>query len=116
MNALLKEKYEKIQQDILQKKVDDMIGDWQHKINISTNTINLAVLHEQFGWGHDRLMKFIEKTEEYQKTMANRYGKDCDALAMRRRLKEECDIDVEEIVKKMEEDEQRGATEIEIGA
>ena len=49
MNALLKEKYEKIQQDILRKKVDDMIGDWQHKINISTNTINLAVLHEQFG-------------------------------------------------------------------
>lgn len=114
MNSLIKEKYRQAQNEVLQGMVNKMLDKAQHNINVSTNTIVLAVLHEEFGWGHDRLMKFIEATAAYQKAMTDRYGTDCDALAMRRRLKEECDIDVEELVKKAAADRERGKTEIEL--
>lgn len=114
MKALYKEKYKEVQNAVIRSMVDKYIERAQFNINVSTNSIILGVLHDQFGWGHDRLMKFIEATAAYQKAMTDRYGTDCDALAMRRRLKEECDIDVEELVKKAEADQERGKTEIEL--
>lgn len=116
MKSLYKEKYKEAQNAVIQSMVDKCIDRAQFNINVSTNSIILGVLHDKFGWGHDRLMKFINATAAYQKAMTDRYGTDCDALAMRRRLKEECFIDVEELVRSAAADRERGKTEIDMGA
>lgn len=43
--------------------------------------------------------------------MQDRYGKDCDVMAMERRLREDCGIDVVALV-----DNAKGETEIRMGA
>lgn len=115
MKSLIKEKYQQAQNQVIQGMVNNALDRAQHNINVSTNTIILAVLHDEFGWGHDRLMKFIGHTAKYQKAMSDRYGKDCDSLAMRRRLKEQCGIDVEQLVEDAAKDTERGKTVIDMG-
>lgn len=120
MTSLYKQKYQEAQTEVIKKmalkEVDALFDKAQRTININTNTVILGVLHEQFGWGHDRLLKFCEATSEYQKAMTDRYGSDCDVTAMKRRLKDDCGIDVDELVDKAEADHERGETKIKMGA
>lgn len=111
MKSLYKEKYAQVQNAVLQQKVDEMLEKAQRVINVNINTIVLGVLHDEFGWGKERLTRFAEMTGKYQKAMQDRYGKDCDVMAMERRLREDCGIDVVALV-----DNAKGETEIRMGA
>lgn len=118
MKSLVKEKLDDMrkqaQNKVIRAEIERMFDIKERQINVSTNTIVLAVLHDMFGWGHERLMKFYEECAKYQGMMSGRYGDDCDTMAMRRRLKEECDIDVEELVDKAKADTERGKTIIDM--
>ena len=114
MNSLVKEKLTAMQNAAVNRAVDAAIDKAEHKINVSTNTIVLAVLHDAFGFGRLRLLKFYAECAKYQGSMSERYGEDCDSYAMRRRLKEECGIDVEQLVAEAENDAERGKTVIDM--
>lgn len=114
VKARLDEMREAAQKKAIRAEIERLFDVKERQINISTNTIVLAVLHDVFGWGHERLMKFYEECAKYQGAMSGRYGDDCDTTAMRRRLKEECFIDVEELVDKAANDTDRGKTVIDM--
>ena len=114
MKSLVKDKLNDIQKKAIRAEIERLFDVKERQINISTNTIVLGVLHDVFGWGHERLMKFFEECEKYQGAMSGRYGDDCDTMAMRRRLKEDCFIDVEELVTKAANDADRGKTVIDM--
>ena len=78
------------------RQLGEKIPEFIHDIE----TVILWQLHVQYGFGHDRLMKFYNSTTEMIESMLEYYCYDTDEEATwicEQKLKEECGIDIQKL-------------------
>ena len=89
--------------------VQKAIQEEAHRVNLleakkqaeDIDAIILMTLHEIFGFGKTRLLRFAKGLAELQKYYEDRY-EDCDIFAMKMYLKDYVGIDVTELQKEVE--------------
>ena len=89
--------------------VQKAIQEEAHRVNLleakkqaeDIDAIILMTLHEIFGFGKTRLLRFAKGLAELQKYYEDRY-EDCDIFAMKMHLKDYVGIDVTELQKEVE--------------
>lgn len=79
------------------KVMMDQVIEWQHKYNIDIYSNFLWTLHEEFGFGKERLTRFFKAMAKYYDKFTVGYDFD-DTYAERLKLKEECNIDVRQLM------------------
>lgn len=90
--------------------VQQAIQEEAHRVELSEakkqaediDALILMTLHDVFGFGKIRLLRFVKGLAELQKYYEDRY-EDCDLFAMKTHLKEYIGIDVAELQKEVEE-------------
>ena len=89
--------------------VQQAIQEEAHRVNLleakkqaeDIDALILMTLHEIFGFGKTRLLRFAKGLAELQKYYEDRY-EDCDLFAMKMHLKDYVGIDVTELQKEVE--------------
>jgi len=89
--------------------VQQAIQEEAHRVNLleakkqaeDIDALILMTLHEIFGFGKTRLLRFAKGLAELQKYYEDRY-EDCDLFAMKMYLKDNIGIDVSELQKEVE--------------
>lgn len=89
--------------------VQQAIQEEAHRVNLleakkqaeDIDALILMTLHEIFGFGKTRLLRFAKGLVELQKYYEDRY-EDCDIFAMKMHLKDYVGIDVTELQKEVE--------------
>ena len=89
--------------------VQQAIQEESHRVNLleikkqseDIDTLILMTLHDIFGFGKTRLLRFAKGLAELQKYYEDRY-EDCDLFAMKMHLKDYVGIDVTELQKEVE--------------
>lgn len=89
--------------------VQQAIQEEAHRVNLleakkqaeDIDALILMTLHDIFGFGKTRLLRFVKGLAELQKYYEDRY-EDCDLFAMKMHLKDYVGIDVTELQKEVE--------------
>ena len=89
--------------------VQQAIQEEAHRVNLleakkqaeDIDALILMTLHEIFGFGKTRFLRFVKGLAELQKYYEDRY-EDCDLFAMKMHLKDYVGIDVTELQKEVE--------------
>lgn len=89
--------------------VQQVIQEEAHRVNLleakkqaeDIDALILMTLHDIFGFGKTRLLRFAKGLAELQKYYEDRY-EDCDIFAMKMYLKDNIGIDVSELQKEVE--------------
>ena len=103
-NPLIKQKLRETEvRRIACEEYDRVCREWEGKFNLISNTIALYTLRTAFGFGKDRLMRFLSACQDAQAQMSERY-EDADFFAMKKALLD-IGIDTEKIVGEMMVDE-----------
>nr|DAQ99156.1 MAG TPA: hypothetical protein [Caudoviricetes sp.] len=103
-NPLIKHKLRESEtRRIAREEYDRICRKWTERFNLVSNTIALYTLHTAFGFGKDRLTRFLSACQSIQAQMSERY-EDADFYAMKKALLD-IGIDTEKIVGEMMADE-----------
>lgn len=100
MNALKvnRKSVDKIRQEKeVDAYIDKSLMEFSKSYSIKTDVLTCYLLHRIFGFGKDRLKRFLDESGELQKHTFERY-EDADLFAMEKHLKETVGIDVRQWV------------------
>lgn len=94
--------FNKKEQDIIDKSIQELILDRFVEFEKELDASMLMMLHEHFGFGHDRLMKAWKLTFDCNRYLQKRYELDAkdSCWLVKKKLKEEMGIDLDELYDK----------------
>ena len=110
MKSLVKDKISLGQRMLIEEELNKRLDRYTRKFNITTNTICAYVLNEVFGFGKERIQRYLDACDAYQRHMHDKYGED-ELFAMQFKLKEK-GIDIVAMINAIMDDEDHGKTEI----
>lgn len=93
---------------IAREEYEKVCESWTRRFNIAANTIALYTLHKVFGFGRDRLLKFLSACQSIQAEQSDKY-EDADLYAMKKTLCE-LGIDTGKLVCEMMKDKNSAYT------
>ena len=99
-NALVRDAIKKSEKEIQYAYRMDYLADKLPNIILNTVAFSCIVLHDKFGFGHDRLNKYISLVVDQWEAISNEYGDEASNVAMDILL-EECKIDLKGIKQKL---------------
>ena len=106
-----KKKDEAAARRIAREEYEKVCETWTRRFNIAANTVALYTLHKRFGFGRERLMRFLSACQSVQAEQAGKY-EEADLYAMKETLRE-LGIDIDTLIGKMMDDNSSAYTGVE---
>ncbi len=111
-NLFIKKKKDEAQaRRIAREEYEKVCESWTRRFNIAANTVALYTLHKRFGFGRERLMRFLSACRSIQAEQAEKY-EEADLYAMKETLRE-LGIDIDAIIGKTTDDNSSACTGVE---
>lgn len=106
-----KKKDEAAVRRIAREEYEKVCEAWTRRFNIAANTVALYTLHKRFGFGRERLMRFLSACQSIQAQMSEKY-EDADLYVMKETLRE-LGINIDTLISKMMDDNSSAYTGVE---
>lgn len=89
-------KYDEPTQRLMREEARRIQNEEAQKQSSDIDTLILATLHQEFGFGKSRLLRFAKSLEVLHKYYEDKY-EDCDIVAMKTHLRDRVGLDVDNL-------------------